>query len=237
MEPHANSSDSDLTDANVDGEEVDTDHLAPLARFQFAADAGFFAEELKTQHSIAATVKLEEDFEASAGQWSVAFILAVPVEQADEAIPRLRQLIEESQTGDYEGVADELNRPSAPAGETDDDSESTFRLDATSTGSGFRIPGWVLLLVVSCGAVILFKSRPEEVPQAAPQEAPARLTDEQLFFRQLFSTSSEPWVRETGDGGRQVISFDESSETMRVREDTDGDGSFEIDRRIRLEQP
>ena len=229
MEPHANSPDSELPASDAEG--VDTDHLAPLARFQFAADAGFFADELKNQHSIKATVKLEENFEASAGQWSVGYVLAVPVEQVDEATPRLRQLIEESRSDDYGG----LGRPAVPPVETDEDEDSTFRPDAPDTGSGFHIPGWVILLVISCGAVVLFKSRPEKNPAPVPQDAPAQLTDEQLFFRELFSTSPEPWIRETGDGGRQEISFEERTGTMRIREDTDGDGSFEIDRRVRLE--
>jgi hypothetical protein len=233
MEPHANSPDSELPAS--DAEEVDTDHLAPLARFQFAADAGFFADELKNQHSITATVKLEENFEASAGQWSVGYVLAVPVDQADEATPRLRQLIKESQSDDYGGLAEELDRPATPPVETDEDGDSTFRPDAPDTGSGFHIPGWIILLVISCGAVVLFKSRPENPPVPVSQDAPAQLTDEQLFLRELFSTSPEPWVRETADGGRQEISFDESTGTMRIREDTDGDDSFEIDRRVQLE--
>jgi|GEM_PF-2659332 hypothetical protein len=233
MEPHANSPDSELPAS--DAEEVDTDHLAPLARFQFAADAGFFADELKNQHSIKATVKLEENFEASAGQWSVTYVLAVPVEQADEAIPRLRQLIEDSQPNEFGGPGIADDRPAAPPIEADEDGDSTFRPDAPETGSGFHIPGWVLLLVISCGAVYLFRSRPEKDPAPAPQAASESLTDEQLFFRELLSNSPEPWVRQTEDGGRQEISFEESTGTMRIREDTDGDGSFEIDRRVQLE--
>ncbi len=235
MEPHANSPDSDLSASRADTDEVNTEHLAPLARFQFAADAGFFAEELKIRHSIPATVKLEENFEAVVGQWSVTYVLAVPVEQADEARPRLRQVIEESQSGNDAGVAAGLDRAPEPNVETNEDGESTFRLDAPDTGAGFHIPGWVILLVISCGAVFLSRSPPDKNPEPLPQDAPARLTDEQLFFRELFSASSEPWIRKTADGGRQEISFDQSAGTIRIREDTDGDGSFEIDRRVPLE--
>lgn len=207
--------------------------FAALARFRFAADAGYFADELQGQFRIPATVRLEESFDTVTAQAVVAFVLSVPVKQTDEAIPRLRELIEAAQTGEYDGVPGGLDGPVAPVPATatlvDADSEASVTVTA-----GPRFPSWMFLVLVCAGAVILIQSRQNELVPEAAVDAEAPLTKEQLFLRELLATSPEPWVRETRDGGRQEISLDESTGTVRIRGDSDGDGRFEVDRRIRL---
>lgn len=239
MEPHTNSagnnSEDDSQEFAAPDAEGGTDgvHLAPLARFRSAADAGFFADEMLSRWSISATVTLEESFEATNGQWVVSYVLGVPFDQADEATPRLRQLIEDAQKQDLENEPGSLDHPEPEMTADPDEPDAEFQIEPQRIGSGFGVPSWMLLLLACAGAIILIQARQGANP---PELAPAdQLTDDEAFLHQMLAVSPEPWVRETKSGGRQEISLDSRSNTMRIREDADGDGAFEIDRRIRIE--
>ena len=209
---------------------------AALARFRFAADAGYFADELQARFSIRATVQLEENFDATTGQSLVAFVLAVSPELADEAIPRLRQLIETAQVGEYDGLPGGLDGPAAPVSTPSGTDDETFDTEPVAARSSSGVPSWLFLMVVCIGAASLLATQRPQAPAAGPADnAAAEPTDEQVFLRELLAASPEPWVRESPDGGRQEVSLDKSTGSMRLREDGDGDGVYEIDRRIRLE--
>lgn len=208
---------------------------AALARFRFAADAGYFADELQAQFSIRTTVQLEENFDATTGQSLVAFVLAVSPELADEAIPKLRQLIETAQTGEYDGLPGGLDGPAAPVSAVSATDGETFEAQPVAVRPSARVPSWLFLLIVCAGAVALLATQRQQAPAEGPAEdAAAELTDEQVFLRELIAASPEPWVRESPDGRRQEVSLDKSTGSIRLREDGDGDGVYEIDRRIPL---
>lgn len=226
-------------DAVADTEAPELGPQAALARFRFAADAGYFADELQAQFGITANVQLEENSDPTTGQSLVAFILSVTPELADETIPKLQQLIEAAQAGEYDGMPGGLDAPAAPvsaAAPSNATGDETFQVGDDTGTPRPRIPSWLFLLVVCAGAVALMISmKQQQQGQAAAEDQAAPLTDEQVFLGEMLAVSAEPWARTTPDGGRQEVSLDESTGTMRYREDTDGDGSFEIDRRIRLE--
>ena len=58
---------------------------APIARFLNAAEAGYFAHELKLMRNIPVTLRAEDDFDAVSGNWSTGFVLAVPEVWAERA--------------------------------------------------------------------------------------------------------------------------------------------------------
>ena len=225
----------DNADAVAETEAPDLGPQAALAGFGSAADAGYFADELQAQFGITANVSLQESYEATTGQSVMAYVLSVSPELADETLPKLRQLVEAAQAGDYEELAGEDSAPAVQDHAAAVQEDETFRVEPEVGATRGGVPSWLFLLVVCAGAAALVISIKQQQGAVAEEEQAAPLTDEQVFLRELLSASPEPWVRDTPDGGRQEVSLDESTATMRFREDTDGDGSFEIDRRIRLQ--
>ena len=69
--------------------------LTAIARFNNAAEAGYFAHEMHTEAGITARVMTEDDFDAVGGVWSTRFLLVVPRDQAGPALAVLRHQLEE----------------------------------------------------------------------------------------------------------------------------------------------
>jgi hypothetical protein len=73
----------------------------PIARFLNAAEAGYFAHELKLSRNIPVTLRAEEDFDAVSGHWSTGFVLSVPQAWAENAAMTLQELVRQTDSEDY----------------------------------------------------------------------------------------------------------------------------------------
>ncbi len=87
------------TNGRLESAESEADHrrYVPIARFAFAAEAGYFENELVSHLDITTRVLEQPQFDSTAGVWNTWFVLCVPEEHAEEAQTVLRRLIEESE--------------------------------------------------------------------------------------------------------------------------------------------
>src|SRR3972149_10277819 len=79
---------NDADDRAIPVHDVNSHDTAPLvriARFQSAAEAGYFADALRRAEKVPAEVAVDEEREAMHGSWSVRFTLLVPEPWAEFA--------------------------------------------------------------------------------------------------------------------------------------------------------
>ncbi|NOX56226.1 MAG: hypothetical protein GXP27_17640 [Planctomycetes bacterium] len=204
-----------------------------IARFKWAAEAGFFEHELAERLDVPTRILEHSNFDAMAGCWFTWYSLCVPEENAEHAQAVLRELIaehEEDET-DWQSEAEPSNVYSAAwpshhqevwdpveqhqglAAETEPESRSTL------------IP---ILLTLAAGAAVLWVTRvwPHQQPQAVgPGRGPEPATER---FWQELSRWPEPWTQTRRDGrGVRQLEVDPVHQRILLREDADGDGTFE----------
>jgi len=76
--------------------------MTSIARFQSAAEAGFFALELKLSENIAVVIEAEDAMDPQTGVPSDAYLLMVPREFAQSAAQALAMLVEQTESLEYE---------------------------------------------------------------------------------------------------------------------------------------
>jgi hypothetical protein len=72
-----------------------------IARFLNAAEAGYFAYELKLSRNIPVKLGAEEELEPVSGHCSTSFVLSVPQVWAEKAAKTLQELVRETDSEDY----------------------------------------------------------------------------------------------------------------------------------------
>ena len=209
----------------VGNDELDTSDMTVIARFQNAAEAGYFAHELGRREDIPVTVTLSEEFDGVHGYWTTRFQLVVPDAYAERAAGRLERLVRESE-GDEPLAADDLEHGSgaiAPATAFNPSTESL-----SSGGMESSVVNWVpIVLTLTAGsAAILGIGQLDHGPRARQPVAREGLREEELFSQ--FLQSSDPWWQRLENGrGVRELRIDRGRKLVIVREDADGDGFFE----------
>jgi len=198
---------NDLESAPDSGDRTDeepaVDSVA-IARFQSGAEAGYFADELTRQTGIETDVLARERFDAIHAAWTLDYILLVRAADSGEATCRLQALVD--------ATGDDL-------AEDKDDCPAYSELPA-----GVWVP---LILTLAAGSIACFGvERIDHRPRPAAMvvgdgRKPAELWD-------ILGSDGAPWVQQLADGhGTRELSLDRERQSVRLREDRDGDGRFD----------
>ncbi|HUG92460.1 MAG TPA: hypothetical protein VML55_16595 [Planctomycetaceae bacterium] len=183
----------DFLDESAAALDVDESDLTPVARFLNAAEAGYFAHELRFAERLPVLISAEESFDAVAGYWTTRFLLCVPQAVALRAAEALERLVAESESDD--AVAP---RPSAAAGDEPlpagrqasdvfDPRQQTRADVAEPVGVGW-VP--LVLTLAASSAVFWNVRRPAEAPR--PPAAPVKRHDADEWERHRAPT--RPWM-------------------------------------------
>jgi hypothetical protein len=217
----------DASEASFD---FDDASLAPIARFLNAAEAGYFAHELRLRERVPVFMTAEESFDAVAGYWTTRFLLCVPQESAPRTAEVLQQLVNESESDDV------ASAPRAQAGHDAWHAAAEPVLSGPSPTLGeAREPlgvGWVpLVLTLAAGSAAFWGVRPDAPPR--PPAAPAKRQEVDQWNR--LPVPMRPWTfrHENGRGQRQFF-LETARRRATVREDADGDGIFESEQQHEL---
>lgn len=188
----------------------DGDRVA-IARFQNGAEVGFFADELARQTGLETEVLAREKFDAVHAVWSVDYLLLVDRAEAERAAHILQALVES--TGDEGG----------------DEVES--RTPASEIPGGVLVP---LILTLAAGSIACFgieridhRPRPPALVVGDARKPP------ELW--ELLKSARGRWVQRLENGtATRELSVDAEQGIAVLREDRDGDGRFEQERRFSL---
>ena len=179
--------------------------LVTVARFQSAAEAGYFADELESLESIRAILTSVDDFNAAAGSWSATIHLRVAADEAKRAAAALRDLVAAT-SDDSDGSKQHEHVP------------ANFEL----AGEPISRPiAWLpIVLSFAAGSAALFAV--QSVEKAAAREQRGDATP----LLNALSDSRRPWVQRLPGGGERELRTD-SAGALVLREDLDADGRFE----------
>jgi hypothetical protein len=178
----------DAADFSSDFNEAD---WAPVARFLNAAEAGYFAHELKLVERAPVVITAEESFDAVAGYWTTRFLLCVPAAIARRAAESLQRLVDDDEPDHSASrLADDFESAAETGERTTDvfDPARSVRADLAEP-SGV---GWVpLVLTLAAGSAALWSvRRPDEPPR--PPVAPVKRQDVEQWER--LPVPPRPWT-------------------------------------------
>ena len=212
---------------DADSYEDQTDALLPIARFNNAAEAGYFAHELLRNENIPASVTMSENFDALSGYWSTRFVLSVSEPLVETATICLQELISQSDTDDIPLETDFSDDDLAQPLEYGNEYDSLIDRPMESIAEEESGVNWVpIVLTLAAGSAVFWGVR---TMNAKPRpEAAAAGREEQADLWNRLTTPSGKWVQPTEDGrGRRELLFDARRRNGVLREDLDGDGRFE----------
>ena len=222
--------DASIPSRNAGSGEESSGVWAPIARFLNAAEAGYFAHELKLMRNIPVTLQAEDDFDAVSGNWSTGFVLAVPEVWAERAAATLQELVHLSETEEEmpERVSSSLEYDRGPAGRSqafDPYAEEDFFAREPSIH-------WVPIVVTLAAgslAIVGIKHFWEPArPQAAPVNAPR-----DVLWDVMKTPHGRKWVQHDSAGRpMRELEIPPSGNEAILREDIDGDQVFERTQRI-----
>ncbi len=212
--------------------EIETGALVRIARFQSAAEAGYFADALRRVEQIPAEVTVDEEREATHGSWSVRFALLVPASCAELAALALRRLIDESSDDVAEletesGAETELPLEpvlvSSSTGSSPHVRDEVFQESVESAGVN-----WVpIVITLAVGSAAFVTARKwVEAPRAHPIGAPIGAREEALW--DALRDNPTPWrqAHPNGRGVRELVISPQGDRAL-LREDVNGDGRFD----------
>ncbi len=202
-----------------------------VARFLNAAEAGYFAHELKLLANIPVNLQAEEDFEAVSGHCSTRFVLSVPEPWAEQAALSLQELVQQT---DADDSLPELTAPLEREGFLEADSQP---FDPFVEDPLFAPPNpvnWVPIVVtLAAGSMAIWGIKKLWEPARPQPAAPANAPREVLW--DAMRTGGRKWVQ-SDPAGRPVreleINFAGTEATL--REDSNGDRVF--DRTLQLKR-
>jgi len=213
-------------------EDVLEEAIVSVARFHNAAEAGYFSHELMLAEEIPSMVKIDEHVDALSGGWSTRFLLLVPERFREDATASLQRLVEQSNTEEsFEEETTKTFRATSEELEQFGDEMEFDRDPAVESGVN-----WVpIVLTLAAGSAAFWGVRKiQDRPQPHANAAPQGARQQDLWER--LSGSPEPWIQQI-EGGRRTrrIQFETDRNVVIIREDSDGDGHFEREHRIRRE--
>lgn len=203
--------------------EEDSPRLTPIARFRNAAEAGYFAHELKLRRDVPVTIQVEEDFDAVSGHWSTRFVLAVPSTAAEMSARALQELVRQTEGEEH---------PSDfPAGDFEGErwhSAHSQPFDPFTRQEEFEYPqpvNWVPIVVtLAAGSLAIWGVKKLWEP-ARPQAAPAN-AHRDVLWDMMRTPHGRQWVQQDAKGRRIRILEFHGNEAI-LKEDSDGDQVFE----------
>ena len=203
-----------------------------IARFLNAAEAGYFAHELKLLRNIPVKLQAEDDFDAVSGHWSTRFVLSVPGPWAERAALTLQELVRQTE------AEDSLPELAASALEREAFLEADSRpFDPFAEGPLFSPQNqvnWVPIVVtLAAGSMAIWgikklwePARP--LPAAAPAKAPR-----DVLWDVVTTPAGRKWVQ-SDPAGRPVrdLEINPAGTEATLREDSDGDHVFDRTRHV-----
>lgn len=212
--------------------------FSPIARFRSVAEAGFFSSELEGALGCEVRLTADEHFEAAHAHWNCEFVLSVPEANVDEAAALLETLIGETAGSVFTEYG--LTAPSAfeeavasrtPASDFQLPGTTPFELHTHSPGDAPPI-NWVpVVLTLAAGGFVFWGAHRVHQHLHPPAGRQLPLAD---FWHELEGTG-DVWIQTTEQGTVRELFVDADELTAVIREDTDGDGLFEGQRRFELE--
>lgn len=175
-----------------------------IARFQNGAEAGYFADELYRTTGIETEVMAREHFDAVHAAWSIDYLLLASASEASQGAQALRTLVEDS-----EDRAEQTCPPEQ---------------DRNELSSGMWMP---LILTLAAGSIACWG-----VERAEQRPRPPALVDRDPRappdLWHILGATSGPWLQKGADGvGARELTVDPDRQTVLLREDHDGDGTFD----------
>lgn len=209
----------------VDVECLDNSNMAVVARFQNAAEAGYFAHELGRREEMPVTVALAEDYDGIHGYWSARFHLLVADACAERARSALERLVAESETDELNAREDVHADCGAPIGISPFD---PIGRSTMTSGTGSGAVNWVpIVLTLTAGSAAFWGLRQmDHAPRLRQPVVRERAREEDLWSH--FLQSPDPWWQRLENGrGVRELRIDRAHNRIIIREDADGDGFFE----------
>ncbi|MBW3543905.1 MAG: hypothetical protein KY476_26960 [Planctomycetes bacterium] len=204
--------------------------MTAVARFANAAEAGYFAHELRSLEQMPVTIAAEESFDALSGYWSTRFLLYVSAEQAMRAATLLEQLVADTDADEPHAVEGSFGYAAEAAGAV----PGSRRFERFEQADEFPTPlPWVpIVLTLAAGSAVLWGARRLHDPPRPPA-APINRADTEQWNR--LATPGRPWTlpHENGRGTRELW-IDADRDLTVIREDADGDGVFEGQRELKM---
>lgn len=215
----------------ADGDGGSVGRMAAIARFQNAAEAGYFALELKLHQNIPVTVKAEEDFDAVSGRWSTGFVLSVPRRFAEKAALTLSELVRQTESDD--------DLPAIPASVEREPlhADPGEPFDPLTRDDDFAYPNtinWVPIVVsLAAGSLVIWGVKKLWEPARPQAAAPAKAHKDQLW-EVMKTPQGRKWVQQDSAGRRiRELEIDPDGSEAVLREDNDGDEIFERTQRVK----
>lgn len=213
-------------------EEDSREPLDAVARFQSAAEAGYFAHELKMLQNVPTLVRAVEEFDAVSGHWSTGFVLFVPSPQAEEAALTLQDLVRQSENEDASPV-----RASATSEREVTTTSPSEPFDPFVRDEEFEYPepiNWVPIVVTLAAGSLAFWGVKQLWEPARPQPAAPADAPRDVLWDIMKTPQGRKWVQQDADGRRirELEIHPDGSEAV-LREDHDGDEFFEKTRRVK----
>lgn len=195
---------SEAKPAEEDGLGAAGDRSVPIARFRNGAEAGYFAEELYRRAGIETEVVASEQFNGVHAAWSIDYLLMATTEDAAEGARALQDLVNDS------GEEADEN----PCGDTERS----------------ELPGriWMpLVLTLAAGSIACWGVERAEKRARLPAlvDRDARLPPDLLH---VLGSTPGIWRQQDPEGPAvRMLSVDSDERTAVLREDRDGDGTFD----------
>jgi hypothetical protein len=188
-----------------------------VARFANCAEAGYFADELAAELDIDVEIVPIEDFHSIRGTWTTQFALHVAEADAVAAARFLQNLV------------DRTTDDSPPDSDTDRE-----RLIGAAHGAPPAAAWLPLVLTLAAGSLVywgLVRAEQRPRPPVIVRGPHAAKGPPELW--RMLSRSSEPWVQPAGpQQPARRLEFDPQGRTALLREDTDGNGTFDREQRF-----
>lgn len=184
--------------------------LRAIARFNNAAEAGFFAHTLLFAEEIPASIRAEENFDGVGGYWSTRYHLEVPESLAASASQRLQAIIDRSEREDF--VDDLGARNAFPV----DDTTRFAGFDGASAEAEYRGLRWgPIVLTLAAGSLAFLGFR--ALQPALKPRGDAPVGRQKDLWEQL-SQPSKPWVQRLDNGRRREVRFNADRSRATIRE-------------------
>jgi hypothetical protein len=203
-----------------------------IARFLNAAEAGYFAHELKLLRNIPVTLRAEEDFEALAGHGTTGFVLSVPNVWAEPAARTLTELVNRSESEEdlSERVSEEAVRDSVPLGRTQA-FDPFAREDEFEMGPA--IPWVPIVVTLAAGSLAFWGVKTLWEPARPPAPAPVKASRD-VLWDVMRTPQGRKWVQVDPQGQPiRELEIEPAGTAAILREDHDGDQVFEHIERIK----
>lgn len=203
-----------------------------IARFLNAAEAGYFAHELKLLKNIPVTLQAEEKLDDLSGHLTTGFVLSVPQVWAEPAARTLTELVHRTESDEELPAPEYEDEDFGPAPVGRSQAFDPFARE-DDFAMGPAIP-WVPIVVTLAAGSIAFWSvktfwQPARPQPAAPVKAPG-----DVLWDVMRTPQGRKWVQyDPNSQAVRELEIERAGTEAILREDADGDHVFERTQRIK----